>query len=332
MVTAGILFSYVVGHFFYLNTFNIICAILPLIFGGIFLWMPESPYFYVMKNRIDKAEESLVWLRGEEYNYNDELIEIQIENELITRNRVSIWTAIRKPATQRGLIITMGCVLFVQFSGINAVIFYTGYIFNAAGTGIGPSLATIIVGIMQVVATFVALMTIDRLGRRFLLVGSALVMCICNIGFGVYFYISEHKSEYLDVLNWLPITSCCLYIIAFSLGLGPVPWVLCGELFNQEVKAIGSSLTGSTSWLIAFIVTKFFSNVRDLIGISSTFFIFAVFAAICTVFILIVVPETKGKSFNEIQRSLVSDVSEIDDNQTTVTSAPQNTSQNTIAI
>lgn len=335
MVTVGILFAYVVGHFFTLKSFNVICSVLPLIFGAAFVWMPESPYFYVMKNRLAKAEESLKWLRGEEYNYNDELIEIQIENEMLARNRVNVLSALNKPATKRALMISMCLVLFVQFSGINAVIFYTGFIFDATNSGIQASIATIIVGVMQVVATFVASLTVDKLGRRALLVISAVVMCICNIGLGVYFYLRDAKSDYLTHLNWLPISSLCVYIIAFSLGLGPIPWVLVAEIFTTEAKAIASSMTGSTSWLIAFIVTKFFSNIRDLIGLGQTFFVFAGFAAICTVFVSAMVPETKGKSFNEIQRSLCNGAStdnhnhnDLDDNHTTDTNA----SENTIAI
>lgn len=327
MVTVGILFGYVVGHFNTLKTFTIICAIIPLVFGAIFMWMPETPYYYVMKNRIQMAEQSLKYFRGDEYNFNDELIEIQIENELMARNRISFFKAVRRPATKRGLMISLSLVLFAQFAGINAVIFYTGFIFEKAQTGIESSIATIIVGVMQVLATFVASLTVDRLGRRMLLIFSAIVMCLCNIGLGIYFNLMDQKSDVVDKLGWLPITSLCLYIIAFSLGLGPVTWVMVSELFTTEVKAIASSLTGSTSWFIAFIVTKFFADIRESIGIGPTFFIFAGFACLASIFVGTVVPETKGKSFNEIQRSLHagSSRSGVSDNNTTVTSASQNT-------
>lgn len=107
--------------------------------------------------------------------------------------------------------------------------------------------------------------------------------------------------------------------------------VLVGEIFTTDVKAIASSLSGSTSWLIAFIVTKFFSNVTDTIGVGQTFFVFAAFAASCTIFVWRFVPETKGKSFNDIQRSLGCSSDEnntVSDDNTTTTNA----SQNTIAI
>lgn len=234
MVTCGILFVYVIGHFFAMKTYNMICAILPLIFGGLFVWMPESPHYWIIKNQTEKAESSLKWLRGTDYNYDDELIEIQIEQELIRQHPGNFFTALKKSATRRALMITLCLLTLTQFSGINAVIFYTGFIFKQSHANIESSLATIIVGIMQVMATFVASLTVDKLGRRFLLILSAFVMCICNICLGVYFYLLDQKSAVISDLYWLPIASLCVYIIAFSLGLGPVVWV--GSITDFPIK------------------------------------------------------------------------------------------------
>lgn len=224
MITVGILLVYVLGYFFTLVTFNIICAILPLVFGAIFVWMPESPYFYIMKNNMEKAENSLKWLRGEENDFIEELTEIQTEHETLTRNRSTLFTALKKTATKRAIFISLILLLLTQLSGINAVIFYTDWIFKAANTGIESSRSTIIVGAMQVTATFVASLTVDKLGRRFLLILSAFIMCICNLSLGIYFYHDDHKSRAAENLQWLPITSLCFYIVAFSLGLGKI-WV-----------------------------------------------------------------------------------------------------------
>lgn len=236
MVTCGILFIYVIGHFFSMKIYNIICAILPLIFGGLFVWMPESPHYWIMKNQTEKAERSLKWLRGSQYNYNDELIEIHIEQELIRQHQGNFFTALKKSATRRALMITLCLLALTQFSGINAVIFYTGFIFEQSHANIESSLATIIVGIMQVLATFVASLTVDKLGRRFLLILSASVMCICNISLGTYFYLLDQKSAVISDLYWLPIASLCVYIIAFSLGLGPVVWVRCYRYFIERLN------------------------------------------------------------------------------------------------
>lgn len=178
-----------------------------------------------MKNQPQNAEASLKWLRGEDYNLSDELTEIQIEHDLMTRNRTSSFSAVKK--SKRALMISLILLILTQMSGINAVIFYTDSIFEQANAGVeSSSMATIIVGTMQVVATFFASMTVDNLGRRMLLVTSASVMCICNCGLGAYFFLLDINSTYIHYFNWLPISSLCVYIIAFSTGLGPIPWVL----------------------------------------------------------------------------------------------------------
>lgn len=231
MITIGILFVYVVGHIFELKTLNMICAALPLIFGALFIWMPETPYFYVIKYRPEDAVKSLKRLRGEQYNYHDELNEMCIEHERMIQRQRSLLSILRQTAAKRALMITLVLVLLTQLSGINAVIFYTAFIFQASETGIEPSLATIFVGIMQVIGTFGASLTVDRLGRRFLLISSAIIMCICNIGLGIYFYLLKQNSPYAQQLNWLPLGSLCIYIIAFSIGLGFVYIQLLGIKF-----------------------------------------------------------------------------------------------------
>lgn len=224
MITIGILFVYVIGHFAGLRVVNVICGVLPIIFFALFIWMPETPYYYIMQNRIENAENALKRLRGEQYDYNNELTEIQIEHEMMKQRQGSWLSVFRRGTARRALMITVVLVCLTQFSGINAVIFYTGFIFASAKTGIEASLATIVVGVMQVGATFVASVTVDRLGRRILLITSATIMALCNISLGVYFYLLDHDSNgpLIQQLSWLPIVSLCLYIVAFSLGLGYV--------------------------------------------------------------------------------------------------------------
>lgn len=107
------------------------------------------------------------------------------------------------------------------------VIFYTAAIFGYADTGIDPLLATIIVGVMQVVTTFIASLVVDKLGRRLLLLLSDAVMAICTILLGIYFYLQSNDHD-VSNLGWLPVFSLCLFIVAFSFGFGPVPWLMTG--------------------------------------------------------------------------------------------------------
>lgn len=304
MVTVGILFVYAVGYGLSVFTFSILCAAIPIIFAAIFVFMPESPLYLVSKNQTDNAVKSLKWLRGREYDYSEELSELQEEHERNTSMNVSIMAALSRRATLRALYIIIGLMFFLQLSGINIVIFYTGSIFDAANTGIDSELATILVGVMQVLATFVSSMIVDRVGRRILLLISIFVMAICKIMLGVYFHMKDEDEQSVVNIAWLPVFALCLYIVVFSLGFGPIPWLMVGELFAPDVKGIAGSAAGSFSWIFAFAVTKSFSSIQTAIGIGPTFWLLSGFSIVGTVFVYFVVPETKGKTLNEIQKML----------------------------
>jgi SP family facilitated glucose transporter-like MFS transporter 8 len=175
-------------------------------------------------------------------------------------------------------------------------------LFQSAGSDLEPDTQTIIVGVIQVVFTFISTLVIDRLGRRILLIISDLVMAICTLLIGVYFYLLTHQD--VSDLGWLPLTSVCLFIVAFSLGYGPIPWMMVGELFAPNIKGIASSLACIVNWILAFLVTRFYADLATSFGIDTTFWIFAVMSAIGTAFVFSVVPETKGKTLHEIQREL----------------------------
>lgn len=201
----------------------------------------------------------------------------------------------------RSAFIAIGLMFFQQMSGINAVIFYSNTIFKDSGSDLDPGVSTIIVGVIQVVATFVSSLVVDKLGRRLLLLFSIVVMGICLCGLGVFFYLLDANSDAIGSLGWLPITSLCLFMVAFSLGFGPVPWLMAGELFAPDIKGFLGAIAGTFNWLLAFVITKFFANFKEAMGNGPTFWLFMVFCAIGFVFVLLFVPETKGKSFQAIQ-------------------------------
>jgi SP family facilitated glucose transporter-like MFS transporter 8 len=177
-------------------------------------------------------------------------------------------------------------------------------LFQSAGSTLEASTATIIVGVIQAIATFISTLVVDRLGRRILLLISDFVMAICTLLLGVYFYLMNETTDDVTNLGWLPLTSVCLFIVVFSLGYGPIPWMMVGELFAPQIKGFASSLSCVLNWILAFIVTKFYSDMANSFGTHTTFWIFAVISAIGTVFVFFLVPETKGKTLDEIQKEL----------------------------
>lgn len=245
---------------------------------SIFSYQTESPTYLVMKDESQKATKALKWLRGEQYDPAEEIAELQNDIEERKAQSVSFGEAMSRKTTIRGLIISLGLMFFQQVSGINAVIFYTNAIFDAANTGIAPELATIIIGVMQVIATFVSTVIVDRAGRRILLLISDSIMALCTLTLGIYFYLQSQNEENVKSLGWLPILALCVFIVCFSLGFGPVPWIMIGkkfikilnefkmmmnffigELFAPDVKGLGASLNGTLNWLLG----KFTSALKN---------------------------------------------------------------------
>lgn len=220
MMVIGVLFSYAVGSIASVFVLNMICASIPIIFGIIFMFMPETPLFLISKGKKEAAAKSLKWLRGSDYDYSQELAELQEQNEADKKNNVTLTAALARRSTQKAIFISLGLMFFQQCSGINAVIFYTKDIFDAANTGINSDVATIIVGVMQVISVFVSSIIVDKLGRRLLLLPSAIVMTLCTMLLGAFFFMKDQDENSVATLGWLPIASLCIFIILFSLGFG----------------------------------------------------------------------------------------------------------------
>lgn len=173
-----------------------------------------------------------------------------------------------------------------------------------ANTGMSMQICTVIIGIVQVVATFIAVMIVDKAGRKLLLIISAFVMAICTICLGIYFFMQKQDPESVKNIGWLPLASLILFIACFSIGFGPVPWLMLGELFSREIKSICSALCGTTNWMLAFAVTKAYGPLKDGIGGGPVFWIFSGISILGGVFVLLATPETKGKSLAEVQEIL----------------------------
>ncbi|XP_022834739.1 facilitated trehalose transporter Tret1 isoform X1 [Spodoptera litura] len=304
MITIGILFAYVVGGYASVFVFNILCTCIPIIFGVVFFFMPESPNFLVVKGKNDEAREALIRLRGSAYDVDYELNSLKARAEENKRNQVSYIAALKKKTALKALLICYALMVFQQLSGINAVIFNTSQIFSDAGATIAPTIATIIIGVIQVIATFISSLVVDKLGRRILLLLSALVMCVCSTALGVYFFLQQtHGSEadIVQAITWLPLVSLSLFIIAFSLGFGPIPWMMAGDLCQIDIKAFVGSTAGTLNWLLSFTVTSTFNSLNVAIGAGQVFWMFAGIMLVGFLFIFFVIPETKGKSVDEIQ-------------------------------
>lgn len=202
-------------------------------------------------------------------------------------------------AARKGIIISVMLMVFQQFSGINAVIFFTKGIFESSGSDMGDTSA-IIVAVVQVIMTLTSTVLIERAGRKILLLFSSSVMTICLALLGAYFDMKDHHKN-VDSIGWLPLLSVVLFIISFSVGYGPIPWLMMGELIMPDKRSIATTLSVMVNWVCVFIVTNSFTLMIDGMGSNWTFWFFAVWMGVATICVALVLVETKGKSSTQIQ-------------------------------
>ena len=328
-----------------------------LYFFGLY-FVPRSPRWLLMKNRRDEAIAILEQFNSKEYVRSDLVaIEESIKAD-VHKEKVSIRELFR-PALK--LVLTIGIVIAVlqQITGINSVFFYAPMIFEQSGIGTDASFVqAILVGLTNLVFTVLAIMFIDRLGRKPLLIfgvaGIAVCMFLLAYGFNSATYkltnestaglsadvdrndlgkltdvvfdsdvqfkrairevlgetvAKEHESTLITAAIRMNPTLILIGIIgfvaSFAISLGPVMWVLFSELFPNRIRGIAISFVGLINSGVSFIVQLVFPWELENMGSATTFLIYGVFAAIGLIFIFKVVPETKNKTLEQLEKELI---------------------------
>ncbi|MCL4126465.1 UNVERIFIED_CONTAM: hypothetical protein GTU68_021577 [Idotea baltica] len=301
MVVTGVLFAYCMGAAF--DSFRwiaAVCAIVPCIHSALMIFNKESPTYLLSKGKDAEAEESLRYFRGKHYTgIATEMSEMKEALEK-SRQRKMTLSDLKAPHILKPLLMCMGLMLFQQLSGINAVLFNLGIIFKEAGSDMSSTLSSIIVGLVQVLATFAGSLVSDKAGRKFLLSISAGIMALSLAALGTFFYLLENDPDTAANLGWLPLVSLIIFIIAFSIGYGPVPWIMMSELFSLEAKELAGAISTTTNWTMAFVTTFTFSPLQSAIYDYGVYWMYACFCLVNLLFVLTFVYETKGKTFAQI--------------------------------
>ncbi|XP_073989536.1 facilitated trehalose transporter Tret1-like isoform X2 [Rhodnius prolixus] len=296
----GILICFLAGKYLDWSKLALFGACLPIPFFILMFLIPETPRWFIGKKMEHKAKKSLEWLRGENADINKEMSELQKSTELFKENKSSIKELFNKKYLCP-FAISMGLMFFQQLSGINAVIFYTVTIFKDAGSTIDSNLSAIIVGLVNLGATLVATALIDRVGRKVLMYFSNCIMAATLAILGTFFYMKNSGTD-MTQYGWIPLASSVIYVIGFSIGAGPIPWLMMGEILPAKIRGSAGSMVTSFNWACTFLVTKTYVDLTLLIGSHGAFWLFGVICLISLAFVIIFVPETRGRSLEEIER------------------------------
>ncbi|XP_060863974.1 facilitated trehalose transporter Tret1-like isoform X2 [Metopolophium dirhodum] len=302
-LVVGFLLEYIVGPYTSYLTLVIVSLATPVLCFGMFVWMPDSPQSLLIRpGGEEKAMESLRWLRGnpQETALIKELEEIKKSVDEAKKQKSGFGELFSNRGNIKAVIISCAMVAWQQLSGINVVLLYSEKIFLKTGVELSASVSTIIVGAVMLVAAGLTPTLAKITTMRMLLYISAIGMAITDGTLGLFFYLQESGSD-VSAIGWLPVTSLVLFIITYCLGFGPLPWAIMGEIFPTNLKSVASALTASFCWVLGFILTKLFSTVSDAIGIYSVFWIFAVCCIFALLFTAFLLPQTEGKTLQEIQ-------------------------------
>lgn len=301
MVTIGMLYAFGMGAV--LPSWRWLaglCIVPPVAYFILMFFAKESPSYLLYKGKDDQAAAALQHFRGKEFHIQTELDMMRASLEERQQNKVSC-SDMCKPYILKPLSICIGLMLFQQFSGVNAVLFNLASIFESSGSSISDDVSSIVVGVVQVVATLLATVLMDKAGRKLLLIVSSAVMALSLMLLGEFFYMKmEDESWAESTLGWLPLFSLVTFIVTFSLGYGPVPWVMMGELFSPNVKELAVGLTILMVWNTSFEVTLVFQPLQSWLGDYGVYWLFSSLCVLNLVFCVSVVPETKGKTLEEV--------------------------------
>ncbi|XP_049619220.1 solute carrier family 2, facilitated glucose transporter member 8 [Syngnathus scovelli] len=301
MVVFGIMGVYLAGLFVDWRWLAVCGAVPPTLLISSMCFMPETPRFLLSQGKRREAEEALRFLRGPQAAVEWECARIE---EACDQQGPSFRAAdLKDAAVYKPLVIGVMLMFFQQMSGINAVMFYAQNIFEQAHFK-ESQLASVMVALVQVVFTGVAALIMDKAGRKVLLVISGMAMVISTAAFGLYFYLMSRSSspeEHHANMAWLALTSMAVFITGFALGWGPIPWLVMSEIFPVKVRGFASSVCVLTNWGMAFIITKSFQDMMTLLTSAGTFWLFSCMCLLSVVFTVVFVPETKGRTLEQIE-------------------------------
>lgn len=305
--TLGVLLCQCLGA---IMSWKMICILLALInvpFFVMLLLIPETPVYLIATQQIDRAHRTLRILRGKHWDVTKELTELKCASDGMEKHRINYRDFLTLPVL-KPFSIALCLMFFFQFSGINLILFYTVSIFKSAESSINEFVANIFVGLALLASNILTLIIANKMPRRLMLLLSALGISFILIAMGVYFYLKESDCSQDDFncydmsqVRWLPLILLMIYIFVFSLGYGAMIWITVAEILPMKIRSVANSISVAFTCLCSFLTSHTYPSLKENLGNASVFGLYGGISLIGFIFILIFVPETKGKTEAEIR-------------------------------
>jgi sugar porter (SP) family MFS transporter len=256
-------------------------------------FVPESPRWLMARGEEGRAREIFVRIGGVSY-----AAQAGEQVEAAAEAQVTGGYSVLSPAVRRVLLIGIVLAVLQQWSGINVLFNYAEEIYREAGYSVSGILFNIVItGTINLLFTVLALRTVDRWGRRTLMLLGCGSIAVCHLLIGICYLFRMHGVPLL--------VATLLTIGSYAMSLAPVTWVIIAEIFPLRFRAEGVAISVSALWVASFLLTFTFPLLNAALGPAGTFFLYAWVCAAGYVFVFLLVPETKGKTLEEIEQQLV---------------------------
>lgn len=263
-----------------------------LFFIGTFM-IPESPRWLAAKGATDKARSILAKIGGSAYS--DQAL-AEIRATVMNETKESEFRKLLEPSIRKPLLVGIVLAIFQQWCGINVIFNYAEEVFSAAGFKVSDILFNIVVtGAVNLVFTFVAMGLVDKVGRRALMLTGAGGLTVIYILLGLAYHA--------HIQGTYTLTLVVAAIACYAMSLAPVTWVVISEIFPNRVRGLAVSIAVSALWIGSFVLTYTFPRLNHNLGAAGTFWIYAVVCAFGFVFVKLRLPETRGKTLEDIEAS-----------------------------
>nr|CAH7744389.1 unnamed protein product [Callosobruchus chinensis] len=270
----------------------------------IFPFMPESPYFLLYNNKPEEAKKALKKLRSTGANIEKEIEDIKLAVERQKTEKGRPQDLIMIPSNRKAIGIMALLNSAQHMSGISVMMMNLHLILEEAESiYMSASTSGIVFAVLMVIAASIASATIDKYGRKTLLIISSTLTGICLLTIAIYFSL-KNTGYQVDGISWIPVVAVMLYALSFKSGLGLVPIVLTAELFPAKTKALGMTVADGFYVLSAIVSLQVFQQLSKRYGMQYPFYVFATSCFVAVVFTYFFIPETKGKTLEQIQQIL----------------------------
>ncbi|KAM6954405.1 solute carrier family 2, facilitated glucose transporter member 6 [Aplochiton taeniatus] len=269
-------------------------------------FMPCSPRRLLSLGEVDQADRALHWLRGPNYLTAGELAAIQ--RSINTQGKVT-WSELATPIYYKPILISMVMRFLQQMTGITPVLVYLEPIFHKTNVSLPPKYEAALVGLVRLFSVAMAAILMDKAGRKALLYISGFLMFLSTLTMTIYSHSTLCPSSNVTDIYYssqtstglVPLFSIMVFIVGYAMGWGPITWLLMSEVLPLVTRGVASGLCVAVSWITAFVLTHYFAHVVEYYGLYIPFLCFCVVCVVGLLFTAVCVPETRGRSLEEIE-------------------------------